>query len=692
MEQKDSRFFQKVGKQLSDSANKMLRRLPDLAGTLHSGRGTSDKSKSKVPPGQDTLDRFIEEAKFEVEHDCYRGIFGDEENMSPWKSCWFGSRLADSMSVDLRDDLGEMIYQITHCDCPCIHLWTREALKKSNKSKKRKKTREFVLGQRPRDPNYRCECDYNPFCLASLGGVMDEVFLENLDKLETSKESDCEVICLDQANTDTGRRRELDPFKPNNIYKETTAKMLQNIRRSSLVDEEPIRQYLERTLQGLTTVISIDECILRLRRMHQSVIFSNPLLDQEVPAGKIEIALPPGIKNLGATCYLNTQLQCLAQNTIFLDGIFSWQQAQDDNERMSKVIALLQRLLAEMKAGPSATLETHAFSDALGLDPNEQQDPNEFSRLLFHKMQEFFKGLPRNKEKNDNNGDHSPLTELLPHLFEGLLCYETTCLNCKNVSSRSETFMDITLPIVTETKNGQQSLLEAFQSAAATDVQFCLDRYLTPEKMDGDNQYFCSKCDCKRDATRSVAFHNLPPILNIQLCRYVYDRAKGEKKKMDEKVLLPLEIKVESKSKEREQESMEYRYLLCAVMNHKGKSAYRGHYIAEAMDWMTGQWFEFNDEKVTLLESGPKCSFDLSIIKNQNQAITANGRKKPKLATPQSGSEDAYNMYYVDEHFLAECVLDHYRSLVGARGYQSKPSPLESAAIDRSNYYARLSV
>ena len=50
-------------------------------------------------------------------------------------------------------------------------------------------------------------------------------------------------------------------------------------------------------------------------------------------------------------------------------------------------------------------------------------------------------------------------------------------------------------------------------------------------------------------------------------------------------------------------------YILCATQNHRGKSAYGGHYVAEAMDWTTVVWYEYNSEEVTLLPNGSNSSY-----------------------------------------------------------------------------------
>ena len=81
--------------------------------------------------------------------------------------------------------------------------------------------------------------------------------------------------------------------------------------------------------------------------------------------------------------------------------------------------------------------------------------------------------------------------------------------------------MDLSLPMVKKaSKNGD------------VDVQLILDNYLKAEILEGENLYHCSTCDEKCIAKRTVSFEHLPPVLNIQLARYVFDLKTLRKKKL----------------------------------------------------------------------------------------------------------------------------------------------------------------
>lgn len=583
--------------------------------THHGSSNKNKKStkKKRIVPGEAAFDVMIEQAEFEARHDPYRGIglMLDESKRGerhPWKICQFGSSLtaaaaAADNEADVSDeeeafDYGQNLVQsVCQCNCPSLIRWANEANDKRNRTRKRKRKKASstsdestpAFAGRPEQGDVRCVCDYNPFCLATCGGAMNEALTKRLlDFSSEEQHSDRgtdgdhdgdgdEVLVLDKE----GNRNILyDPTNPKSLYSKATRKKLNSLRKDLYVDIVPIRSYLKGVLEDMTAAVPISECLRLVQKWHQSLIFVNPLVDNENDEKKrMRLSVPPGIENLGATCYLNTQLQCLAQNLIFSQGIFSWRppsttSVNNSEDRMTSVIRLFQQLLLRMNSGPSAVLNTLEFSNALGLDHYEQQDPNEFSRLFFDRLHDSFQRISSTEE--DGNG----LKELLPHLFEGISAYETTCLSCSATSTRKELFMDMNLPIVDpidkqKKKPGQQKLEEVYAPKMDVTVQDCLNSYCSAEILEGDNQYFCSACNSKQDAKRALSFEKLPPVLNVQLSRYVFDRATLMKKKLGNKVLLPLELSVQGKDRVRKAGHVEHRYLLAAVMRHQGTSAYR---------------------------------------------------------------------------------------------------------------------
>ena len=612
------------------------------------------------------LDRFVQEAQYEIEHDPYRGYFAaaDDPVTSPWKDrCWaFGKTKQENMSGILISesdqqrkeiDIMELVAMATGgVTCPCLVLWTEEEYKRRSKSSRKRKRQDSAasrlrIGSRPTSKHYTCSCDHNPYCFLSLGGVIDEVLQERLDNLTGYSETEKIEIVEDSTVKTTKRTKDL----------------LNTFRKSTWVKKKTVMKYLKNTLGDLIQVFPTETALQRIEEDHQALLFQNPLVPTNERPSELQIAVPPGIENLGATCYLNTQLQCLAQNPVFFKGILSWEPPTPSSvDRMSQILSLFQILLARLREGHETTVNTLEFSNALGLDHFEQQDPNEFSRLFFERIQENFKatdGVPSRGKTH--------ISELLPDLFQGTMTYKTTCLKCKSKSSRDENFMDINLPIV---KPPNKTILESFSSANIdTNVQYCWDQCSGTEKLEGENQYFCGRCNSKQNAERSVSFKTLPPILNLQLCRYVFDREKLEKKKLTEKVLLSKQILVRDKKSAMDTKPHEHRYVLCAVMKHKGTSAYRGHYVAEAMEWTTGNWFEFNDTEVKILDGGPSCSDNVSDDENSTD---------PKSI----GSQDAYNLYYVDEDFLAQSVIDQLKRDIDDSEALSEISKRQSKVSD----------
>lgn len=97
---------------------------------------------------------------------------------------------------------------------------------------------------------------------------------------------------------------ELDPEKDSAVYSTVTAEEMKQVRKIGEIDIEPVKTYVQGTIlphldNGIT--LSYERYMEELRKWHDSLSFSNPLLTLAPPnaSDKLTIAIPPGIKNLG---------------------------------------------------------------------------------------------------------------------------------------------------------------------------------------------------------------------------------------------------------------------------------------------------------------------------------------------------------------------------------------------------------
>ena len=86
-----------------------------------------------------------------------------------------------------------------------------------------------------------------------------------------------------------------------------------------------------------------------------------------------------GLRNLGATCYMNSLLQCLFMNQTFRRGIYQW---QPDPTHDCEVLKQLQRLFAFLQLSDEGCYNPSCLTEALQLNTAVQQDVQEFNKLL----------------------------------------------------------------------------------------------------------------------------------------------------------------------------------------------------------------------------------------------------------------------------------------------------------------------
>lgn len=120
---------------------------------------------------------------------------------------------------------------------------------------------------------------------------------------------------------------------------------------------------------------------------------------------------------------------------------------------------------------------------------------------------------------------------------------------------------------------------------ACDTLQQSLQQYTRPEPLRDENQYNCSKCGKKVDATKQMSINTAPNVLTLQIKRF---NALGGK--ISRMVKYPETLSLKEYGAEGE-------YGLYAVVVHSGGSCRAGHYYA-FVKAANGMWYCMDDSAV----------------------------------------------------------------------------------------------
>ena len=164
---------------------------------------------------------------------------------------------------------------------------------------------------------------------------------------------------------------------------------------------------------------------------------------------------------------------------------------------------------------------------------------------------------------------------------------------------------------------------------------------LESETLDGDNQwvvvqrrnrhhdsklcrYFCSQCESLQDAERQTELRELPPVLHFSLLRFIYDFSTMERKKSKQSISFPRTLNMSrfttTSGASSGDPSNNHEYHLRGVLQHKGPSAYHGHYEAQI----------FDVEYVSHYQSFTICSADHILRLGHRLGISSMTRPSPR--------------------------------------------------------------
>lgn len=232
-----------------------------------------------------------------------------------------------------------------------------------------------------------------------------------------------------------------------------------------------------------------------------------------------------GLVNQAMTCYLNSLLQALYMTPEFRNALYKWKFDFDANIDESKSIPFqLQRLFLNLQTSPRHSVETTELTRSFGWDSSEawqQHDVQELCRVMFDALEQEFK-----------NTTH---VDLINQLYQGKMIDYVKCQECGIEKSREDTFLDIPLPI------------RPFGSTNAYGcIKEALKGFTQPETLDGNNQYFCERCNKKCNAHKGLKFSKFPYIMTLHLMRFDFDYNTMYRIKLNDKVVFPIKLNLNS--------------------------------------------------------------------------------------------------------------------------------------------------
>jgi len=274
-----------------------------------------------------------------------------------------------------------------------------------------------------------------------------------------------------------------------------------------------------------------------------------------------------GLRNQGATCYLNSLLQSLFFTNAFRKAVYQIPTEGEQDPRNSSAWAL-QRLFYRLQTDPAA-VSTQELTQSFGWESRqifEQQDVQELSRILMEKMEEKMKG--------------TEAENALAQMFVGKMKTYIKCINVDYESSRVEDFWDLQMNV-----SGCKTLADS------------LANYIDVETLEGDNKYQAEGYGLQ-DAKKGVIFESFPQVLHLQLKRFEYDFQRDMMVKVNDRYEFPEVFDASPYLSETADKSEPYIYHLHGVLVHSGDMN-AGHYYAFLKPTKNGDFFKYDDDRVT---------------------------------------------------------------------------------------------
>jgi hypothetical protein len=246
-----------------------------------------------------------------------------------------------------------------------------------------------------------------------------------------------------------------------------------------------------------------------------------------------------------------------------------------------------------------------------------------------------------------------------------------------------------------------------------TNVNEGLELFIQGEMLEGDNAYYCERCDKKIDTLKRCCIKKLPNCLILTLKRFEFDletlsryklnsycefsheldmreycqetlaKKELQKKMKDENLTYELLSEDEKAVHDFELPDTYYKYKLKGTVVHYG-TADGGHYYSFAKERGTNKWFEFNDTTVREYDPAnlPEDAFGGKL--KYEQKIVSGGRQHIQTEKLHS----AYILIYERHEFIQNDKLLDIKEAQGnvdlSKYLKDYILPLRKTTIEKS--------